>query len=110
VPDVNVKVVLLIDAGFIALLKVAVTIVLGHASTAPLGGATEITVAGTKPGLVPVLSGSLHPVATMSSRNAGNQILGLLYLRMTVILLPLGFTAAGHQESSNLKTIVLIEV
>jgi hypothetical protein len=71
-----VKVVSLIDAGFIALLKVAVTIVLGHAPAAPSGGATEITVGGVTPGFLPVLSGSPHPApTTMSSRNAVNQIL-----------------------------------
>jgi hypothetical protein len=73
-------------AGFMATLKVAVTTVFGQAPPTPLGGATEITVGGTKPRLV-ALSASLHPVATISNTNTGNQILGLLYLRMTVILL-----------------------
>jgi len=41
---VNVKVVVLIVAGFIASLKVAVTTVLGHKPTAPARGVTEITV------------------------------------------------------------------
>jgi hypothetical protein len=43
---VNVKVVVLIVAGFIASLKVAVTAVLGHIPKARLGGVTEITVGG----------------------------------------------------------------
>jgi hypothetical protein len=64
----------LIVAGFIALLKVAVTIVFGQAPTAPSGGATEITVGGVTPGL-PALSGSLHPAPKTSNRNAVNQIL-----------------------------------
>jgi hypothetical protein len=83
---VKVKVVALIVAGFIATLKVAVTTVFGHAPAAPLGGAPAVTVGRIKPRLV-APSASLHPVATISNRNIGNQILGLLYLRMTVILL-----------------------
>jgi hypothetical protein len=63
------------DEGFIALLKVAVTMVLGQAPMAPLGGATEITVGGVTVGLMPALSRSLHPLADMSSKNAANQIL-----------------------------------
>jgi hypothetical protein len=86
VPVVKVKVVVLMVAGFMATLKLAVTTVFGHAPAAPLGGATAVTVGGIKPRLV-ALSASLHPVATISNRNTGNQILGLLYLRMTVILL-----------------------
>src|ERR1700688_4455007 len=91
---VNVKVVPLIVAGFIALLKVAVTIVLGHAPIEPLGGATEITVGAVKPGLG-LLSGSLQSAPTISSRNVMKQILRWLYLRMTFILLPPGLTAAA---------------
>ena len=87
------KVPLLIDAGFIALLKVAVTIVLGQTPTAPLGGATDVTVGGRRLGLVPVLSGSPHPAQKVSSKNAMNHVVALLYLRMTVILLPLGSTS-----------------
>jgi hypothetical protein len=76
VPVVKVKVVagLMIVAGFIALLKVAVITVLGQTPTAPLEGNSEVTVAGIKPGLLPVLSGSLHPAPTMSSRDVMNQI------------------------------------
>jgi hypothetical protein len=50
---VNVKVAPLIDVEFIATLKVAVMIVLGQTPAAPATGATEITVGGVKPGLVP---------------------------------------------------------
>jgi hypothetical protein len=46
VPDVKVKVVVLIVAGFIASLKVALTTVLGQMPAARLGGATETTVGG----------------------------------------------------------------
>ena len=74
-PGATVKVVALMVEGFIALLKVAVTTALGHMLAAPLGGATEITVGGVTVELVPALSGSLHPVAKTSSRNAVNQIL-----------------------------------
>ena len=69
----NVNVVASIVDGFIALLKVAVTMVLGHAPLAPLGGATEMTVGGFRLEL-PFLSGSLQPVVTMSSKNAINHI------------------------------------
>lgn len=41
---VKVKVAPSIDAGFMASLKVAVTIVLGHTRLAPLAGTTETTV------------------------------------------------------------------
>jgi hypothetical protein len=46
VPAVKVKVVVLIVAGFIAWLKVAVTTVLGHIPVATLSGATDATVGG----------------------------------------------------------------
>jgi hypothetical protein len=49
-----VKVVVLIVAGFIASLKVAVTAVLGHTPAVRFGGVTEITVGGTH-GLAPVV-------------------------------------------------------
>jgi hypothetical protein len=88
VPAVNVKVVVLIVAGFIASLKVAVTPA-AQMPAAPLTGVSEITVGATKSGLVPGLQ---HPTLKMSGSNAINQILEWLYLRMTVILLPLGFT------------------
>jgi len=73
--------------GFIALLKVAVTTVFGHAPAAALGGAADITVGGVRVGFPPVSSGSLHPVATTSSRNTMKQIVSVLYLRMTIALL-----------------------
>jgi hypothetical protein len=42
----KVKVVVLIEEGFIASLKVAVTTVLGQTPGVPLGGVSEITVGG----------------------------------------------------------------
>ena len=72
---VTVKVVVSMVAGFIALLKVTVTVALGHIPVAPLTGVTETTVGGVTVGLVPDLSGSLQPAAKMSSRNAVKQIL-----------------------------------
>jgi hypothetical protein len=60
--------------GFMASAKAAVTMVLGQAPPAPLGGATDITVGAVNVGFPPLLSGSLHPVATTSSRNDRKQI------------------------------------
>jgi hypothetical protein len=54
VPAVKVKFVVLIVAGFIARLKVAVTTVLGQMPNAPARGVTEITVGGSH-GLAPVV-------------------------------------------------------
>ncbi len=74
-------------AGFIALLNVTVTTVLGHAPGAALGGASEIAVGGVTVGLgVELWSGSLHPAVKMSSRNAANPIVCVPYLCMAVIL------------------------
>jgi hypothetical protein len=73
-----------------------VTMVLGQTPTAPFGGATDVTVGGRRLGLVPVLSGSPHPAQKVSSKNAMNHVVASLYLRMTVILLPLGTTSAAQ--------------
>jgi hypothetical protein len=73
-PGATVKVVALMVEGFIALLKVAVIVALGHIPAAPLSGVAEATVGGVTVELMPVLSGSLHPAAKMSSRNAVKQI------------------------------------
>jgi hypothetical protein len=62
-------------AGFIALLKVTVTSVLGHAPAVPLGGAAVLTVGGVTVGFgVELSSGSPHPETQTSSRNAVNAI------------------------------------
>ena len=50
---VTVKVVLLMKAGFIALLNVAVTIVLIQAPLESLKGATDVTVGAVRVGLPP---------------------------------------------------------
>jgi hypothetical protein len=71
--EVKVKVVVLIVAGFIALLNIAVTTVLGQIPEDPFGGSTDAatTVGGIKLGFVPLfLSGSPHPAITMAKRNA----------------------------------------
>ena len=73
-PGATRKVVALMVEGFIALLKVTVTVALGHIPVTPLTGVTEATVGEVRVELVPVLSGSLHPAAKMSSRNAVKQI------------------------------------
>jgi hypothetical protein len=75
------KVVALMVAGFIALLNVAVTIVLMHAPPAPLRGATDNMVGGVRVEFL-LLSGSLHPVATMNSRKDMKQIVCALYFRI----------------------------
>jgi hypothetical protein len=79
-PGETVKVVALMVEGFIALLKVIVTTVLGQTPAAPLRGTTEAALGGVTVGLVPVLSGSLHPAAIMSSRNAVQQSVRFLYV------------------------------
>jgi hypothetical protein len=48
VPDVTVNVVVVMEAGFIASLKVAVTTVLGQMPVARLGGVTESTTGGAQ--------------------------------------------------------------
>jgi hypothetical protein len=94
-PAANVNVVAgeMIVAGFMALLNVAVTAAPWQMPETPAPGFTETTVGGVtgEPGFPTpeFLSGSLHAVVTMSSKNAGNHILEVLNLRMTVILLPL---------------------
>lgn len=74
-PGATVNVVALMVDGFIALLKVAVTTALGQMPAVPLRGVTEATMGGVTVGLLPLLSGSLHPAAKMSSKNAMKQIL-----------------------------------
>ena len=74
-----------IEAGFIALLKTAVTIELEHAAADPLIGATEVTVGGVTVGLLPLLSGSLQAALTISNRNVMKHIVRLLTLDITFI-------------------------
>lgn len=85
----NVKVEVLIVAGFIALLNTAVIttgLALGQTPTLPSGGVTKVTVGGVRgspgfpvPGLLLVPQ---HPANTMASRNAGFEIL-LIKLRIS---------------------------
>ena len=85
---VNVKVVVVIVAGFIALLNVAVMrIVLGQTRVDPSTGVTEVTV-GTVRGSdgLPVpafLSGSPQPAITMANKNTGIQILQPIKLNIS---------------------------
>jgi hypothetical protein len=82
----SLKVVVLIVAGFIGLLNVAVIIAtLGQTRVEPFGGVTEVTVGGVKGEVaVPaILSGSLHPVTTKAERNASIQILANFKLRIS---------------------------
>ena len=74
-PGLTVKVVVLMVAGFIASLKVAVTSAREHNAVAPLVGVTEITVGGVRPEISVLRSGSPHPVTRRSIRNAMNQTL-----------------------------------
>ena len=87
-PEVNVKVVVLIVAGFIALVKVAlITTGLPHVKVEPVSGFTEVTAGGVVglPGLfAPELaSGSLQPASRPANRNAGIQSLVNLELRIS---------------------------
>jgi hypothetical protein len=89
-------------AGFIGKLKVALTGALGQTPTAPPRGMGAVTVGAASSGFAPVLQ---HPGLKMTSRSAMDQIAELLYLRMTIILLPLGFTAPAHQKFKNLAIL-----
>jgi hypothetical protein len=76
----------LIVAGFIALLNVAVTTaVLGHSRAEPFGGVTETTVGGLKGEVAPgvPLSASLHPATMAASRNVGIQNILKFELRIS---------------------------
>ena len=81
----KVNVVVLIVAGFIALLNVAVIIAtLGQTRVEPFGGVTEATAGGVRgePG-PPLLSESPHPPTKAASRNAEIQILPTMNLRIS---------------------------
>ena len=73
-PGLTVKVVVLMVAGFIASLKVAVMTAREHTPVAPSGGVTETTL-GVRPAISVLRSGSPHPVTKRSVRNAMNQTL-----------------------------------
>jgi hypothetical protein len=78
-------------AGFMASLKVAVTMLFEHAPMALFGGATEVTVGGVNPGIVR-RSESLQPAPSISNKNVMTQAFWLLDLDITVILYPLAST------------------
>lgn len=85
-PVVKVKVAVLIVAGFIVLVNVALIIAtLGHTRVDPFRGVTEVTVGGVRaePGPPLIASGSLHPEITTASRNAGIKILLIFKLRIS---------------------------
>jgi len=85
---VKVKVVVLMVAGFIAVLKVAViTAVLGQVTVEPVGGVTAVTVGGVRglPGFAAAefASGSLQPASRPATRNAVTQTLVNFNLRIS---------------------------
>ena len=85
-PEVKVNVEVLIVAGFIALLNVAlITAELGQMRVAPFAGLTEVTVGGVSglPGSPAFVSGSPHPAIKTANRNAGIQILLTFNLRIS---------------------------
>jgi hypothetical protein len=82
---VKVNVEVLIVAGFIALLNIAVIIVtLGQTTVEPAVGVSEVTVGAVRglPG-PPPLSESPHPAARTANRNAEIQILLTFNLRIS---------------------------
>jgi len=87
--EVKVNVEVLIVAGFMALLKTAVTTALGHIPEDPFGGSTDgastVGAAKGEPGFpTPAfLSESPHPAARMASRSAENKIPFTVNLRMS---------------------------
>ena|ERR1700722_9097502 len=102
----NVKVVPLIVAGFIALLKVAVTTVLTQAPLAPSTGATVMTTGEERPAFPPLLSGSLHPVAIISNRKDIEPIVCALYLAIATAIL--GEYAAGSPPERRIATGITV--
>jgi hypothetical protein len=83
---VTVNVEVLMVAGFIGLLKVALTTaVFGQTPTLPFGGVTTVTVGGLvgEEGVMTApLSGSLHPASEPSSRSARKQIVRFVCVRI----------------------------
>ena len=76
-PAANLKVPVVIVAGFMALLKVAVTTAPWQTAVAAPAGTTETTVGGVTEEVGPpvLLSGSPHPTNATASKNDGIQIL-----------------------------------
>jgi hypothetical protein len=85
-PVVNVKVVVLIVAGFMALVKVALmTTGLPQVKVDPLSGFTDVTAGGVRglPGFPAFTSESPQPAIRTANRNAGIHILPTFNLRIT---------------------------
>jgi hypothetical protein len=80
---VSVKVELVIVAGLIAMLKVAVTVVLTTTSVAPWAGVTDTT-----PGMVTV--SWPHPAIKTTNRDARKHVIPILYLRICNLSSDLG--------------------
>ena len=104
---VKVNVAVLIVAGFIALLNVAlITAMLGQTRVKPAVGVTEATV-GVVRGLPgpPAVSGSPHPATRAANRNAGIQILLTFSLRISFSSSPSdkAFHASTH-DAGNITT------
>jgi hypothetical protein len=64
------------------LLKVAVIGVLGQAPAEAFAGVTEVEVGAVTPGLLPALSGSLHPTPTTSRRKVANPTMATRIFRL----------------------------
>jgi hypothetical protein len=97
-----VNVVVLIVAGFIALLNVAViSPLLGQTPVEPASGVSAITVGGVREGGGPPLleSGSPHPVIPMANSNAVIQTWQIFNLRISFSSLP-GYNASSAASSS----------
>jgi len=84
-PGANLKVPVLMVAGFMALLNVAETTAPWQIPVEAPAGITETTVGGVKGEVGPpvLLSGSPHPAITTAKRNAGIQILLTFNLRVS---------------------------
>jgi hypothetical protein len=86
---VNLNVVVLIVAGFIALLNVAVmTAVLGHTRRVPLGGVTAVTIGGAtgSVGLNAAPSGSPHPGVKAATASSNAVIKTLLSFNLFIYI------------------------
>src|SRR5271169_622617 len=85
VPATNVNVPVLMVAGFIALLKLAVTAAPWQMPVTPPTGTTEVTAGAVRLGGGPPLleSGSLHPESRTANRSAGIKIFLIFKLRIS---------------------------
>src|ERR1700722_15157957 len=86
-PGATVKVAELMEATFMASLKVAVTTELEQTPVTAFGGLTESTVGAVRPGIL-LWSGSPHPITKMSARKAMDQISRVFGLLTSLAFLP----------------------